>query len=132
MLVKRLQPDFLHEDERGIFIQLVSGGYKQYNVLFSKKNVIRGNHYHKQNEEAFFVIAGKLQVNAKKENQKENQKETYVFQTGDMFRIPPMVVHEFVYFEDTWLASMYSAGVENKDGTKDIYSEQEIQTSKRQ
>lgn len=121
MLVQILEPDFCFEDARGRLVQLVHDGYQQYNIIFSKKNVERGNHYHKLNEEAFYVISGKFQLKAAY----GDEEEQYIFKTGDMFLIPPYVIHSFCYCEDTWLASMYSSGVENQDGTKDIYSEQE-------
>lgn len=119
MLIQILEPDFCFEDARGRLVQLVHEGYKQYNVIFSKKDVERGNHYHKQNEEVFFVISGKFQL----KTSDGEEEEVYEFKTGDMFLVPPHVMHSFFYEEDTWIASMYSKGVENRDGTKDIYTE---------
>lgn len=118
MMIKILQPDFCFEDDRGNLVQLVHEGYQQYNILFSKKGAERGSHYHKQNDEAFYVIMGTLHLKVMDQEEKE---ETYIFQTGEMFMIPSFVTHSFSYDEDTFLASMYSNGVVNKDGTKDIY-----------
>lgn len=119
MLINILTPNFEFEDDRGKLVQLVREGYKQYNVIFSKENVERGNHYHKENNEAFYVITGKIVLKV----EKDGISEEYEFSTGDMFEIPPYVVHSFYYIEDTWLASMYSNGVELADGKKDIYTE---------
>ena len=47
--------------------------------------------------------------------------EEYIFYKGDMFKIPPYVLHSFYYEEDTWLVSMYDKGVELQNGEKDIY-----------
>ena len=49
MLIEILKPDFVFEDERGKLTQLVHDGYRQMNIIFSKKDVLRGNHYHKEN-----------------------------------------------------------------------------------
>ncbi len=118
MLIQIIEPDFINEDERGKLTQLVHDGYKQYNIIFSKKDVLRGNHYHKENNECFYVITGEFSLTVSKGDITEN----YTFHSGDMFTIPPYVIHSFYYTKDTWLASMYDLGVEHKDGTKDIYS----------
>lgn len=118
MMIRILQPDFRFEDDRGNLVQLVHEGYQQYNILFSKKGAERGSHYHKQNNETFYVISGALHLKVMDQEEKE---ESYLFQTGEMFLIPPFVTHSFLYDEDTFLASMYSKGGVNQDGTKDIY-----------
>ncbi len=120
MLIEILEPDFVFDDERGTLTQLVHDGYKQYNIIFSKKGAVRGDHYHKINNEAFYVIKGRFRFDARK----EGIKETYTFSGGDMFRVPAYVIHSFYYEEDTLIASMYDVGVEMKDGTKDIYTEE--------
>ncbi|MBQ9385092.1 MAG: cupin domain-containing protein [Ruminiclostridium sp.] len=119
MLIKIVEPDFIHEDERGRLTQLVHDGYKQYNIVFSKKGVLRGNHYHRENEEAFFVITGGFRLTA----EKDGITEEYDFAEGDMFVIPHNVTHSFYYTEDTYLASMYTLGVEKENGEKDIFAE---------
>ncbi|SEP97695.1 Cupin domain-containing protein [Lachnospiraceae bacterium RM5] len=119
MLIEILKPDFMFSDERGSLFQLCHEGYKQFNIVFSKKGVIRGNHYHKKNKEVFFVVSGSFELIVSK-NDKE---EKYIFKKGDMFLIPPKVLHSFFYYEDTYLAAMYDFGVENVGDKIDIYSE---------
>ena len=81
---------------------------------------MRGNHYHKISTEVFFVIDGKLELTVSK----NGITEKYVFVKGDMFLIPPYVVHSFEYLESTTLAAMYDIGVEREDGMKDIWVEE--------
>lgn len=119
MLIEILKPDFVFKDERGELTQLVHEGFNQYNIIFSKKDVLRGNHYHKENREAFYIITGKIRLNVSK----DGVEEEYIFGAGDMFLMPQFVNHSFYYIEDTWLASMYDIGVERPDGTKDMYTE---------
>lgn len=118
MLVELPKVDFSFEDERGCLVQLVHDGWKQINVIRSKKSSIRGGHYHKINNEAFYIISGRLnltlQLNAKKED--------YVFSAGDMFVIKKGLIHSFEFTEDTILVSMYDYGVELENGKKDIYT----------
>ncbi len=120
-MIEILKPDFVFQDDRGLLTQLVHEGFSQYNIIFSKKGVLRGDHYHKENREAFYIITGELELRVKK----GDVSKSYIFRPGDMFLIPPYVVHSFYYAEDTWLASMYDLGVEHEDGTKDIYTEDE-------
>lgn len=114
-MLKKMEKDFHFEDERGMIEQLVHDGYRQVNVITSKRGVIRGGHFHKLNHEAFYIVSGSLRLIV-------NEKE-YHFETGDFFGIEPYDKHSFEYLEDTVLVSMYSAGVEMPNGTKDIYTE---------
>ena len=100
-MLKRLSCDFSFHDERGSLTQLVHGGYGQVNVITSKKGALRGGHYHKLNEEAFYIVSGSLELTV--------NGATYSFRQGDFF--------------DTVLVSRYSRGVVLEDGSKDIYTE---------
>ncbi len=117
MLIKVIKPDFVFEDERGCLAQLVHGGYKQINSVFTKKGAVRGNfHYHAETEEAFYVAGGKIKVTAVFESEKEEKE----FSSGDMFLIPKNVKHCFDFIEDTFLVVLYTEPVEKDDGSKDI------------
>lgn len=118
-MIERLEPDFTFQDKRGALYQLVHEGFRQFNLIFSGAGVLRGDHYHKENTEAFFVVSGSFELTVRR----DGTEETYMFQKGDMFLVPPYVTHSFRYLEDTWVASMYDQGVERADGTKDIYTE---------
>lgn len=114
-MLKIIKTDFEFTDERGALVQLIHEGYRQINVITSKKGVVRGHHYHKLNEEAFYVVSGLLEVDV--------NGETARFGAGDFFGIEAYDMHSFQFLEDTVLVSMYSGGVELPDGTKDIFSE---------
>ncbi len=116
MIIETLDVDFENVDDRGSLYQLAHCGYSQVNVVFSKSGVIRGNHYHRLNVEAFYVVKGKCEVTVS--NDKE--EETKVFVEKDFFRIPPNTLHSFKYIEDTIMVTMYSLGVELPNGDKDI------------
>lgn len=118
-MIQILKPNFEFEDQRGKLIQLVREGFTQFNIIFSKAGAFRGNHYHKENREAFYVILGDFDMTV----EQEGKSETYSFHQGDMFLVFPLVNHSFYYHTDTLLASMYDIGVENQDGTKDIFAE---------
>lgn len=114
-MLKIKKTDFEFTDARGTIVQLIHEGYQQINVITSKKGVVRGGHYHKQNKEAFYIISGALEVTVNGDSSR--------FVAGEFFGIEAYDMHSFTFLEDTVLVSMYSSGVELEDGTKDIFSE---------
>lgn len=119
MLIKYLEPDFVDISERGYLKQLVHEGWKQVNVIQTNAGSKRGGHYHKQNNELFYVVSGKFQLIV----WRDNQEEKYTMCSGQMFKISPFVFHTFNYLEDTLLVSMYDNGVEFENGKMDIWTE---------
>jgi len=117
MLIQILQPDFVHNDERGNLTQLCRSGYAQINVITSSGGSFRGGHYHKKCNEVFFVVKGSFDILVSK----DGIEEKYTFRENDMFLVPPFVVHSFIFVNDTILVAMYDIGVELPDGTKDIF-----------
>lgn len=117
-MIEIMKPNFRFDNENGSLVQLVREGYKQVNVISSGKGAIRGNHYHKYNEEAFYIIEGALKLDVWNS---DGIHEYYNFQKGDMFKIKEMISHRFEYTEDTLLVSLYSHGVELGNTEKDIW-----------
>ena len=112
-------PDFVLENEKGLFVQLVHEGWNQVNVLKSPVGSVRGGHYHKQNREAFFIISGRLRLRLEKDGR---TCETEL-KANDFFQVEPYQKHSFSFVEDTVMVSMYDIGVENTDGSKDIFND---------
>jgi quercetin dioxygenase-like cupin family protein len=119
MLIQYLDTDFRFENENGILVQLVHDGWKQVNVITSVAGKKRGGHYHKYNQEAFYVVSGSFRLLV----WKDDVQEEYTMRQGDWFMIEPYVFHTFEYAEDTTLVSMYSNGVEMSETEKDIWTE---------
>lgn len=118
MLIEFISPDFSFKDDRGSLTQLVHQGWSQVNFITSVAGAFRGNHYHKKNTEAFFVIVGSFKL--KLVTLDNNFQEEYHIKSGDFFIIKPNISHSFNYIEYTELISFYSNGV--KSGTDiDIY-----------
>lgn len=65
--IKRL-PIARHEDERGWFCELMRAGHlpkqvKQSNLVFSRRGVIRGLHYHERGQDDLFTcVQGRVRV----------------------------------------------------------------------
>lgn len=117
MLIEVMKPNFEFRNSGGALIQLVREGWKQVNVLYSKKDSERGGHYHKICNEAFYIVEGTIKLLL----EKEEKKEENTFKKGDMFMIHPFIKHRFIFLEDTVMVSMYDKGVELENGEKDIY-----------
>lgn len=117
-MIKILSPDFTYSDGRGKLTQLIHDGFKQVNVIESSPGSERGGHYHELNKEAFFIAEGELLLTVKK----GSDSQRYTFNKGDMFLIPSMTLHDFIFPSKTILISMYDNGVEIGDGNKDIYN----------
>ena len=119
-LFENVSPDFTFTDERGVICQLVREGYSQVNVVTTKKGSRRGGfHYHRLNEELFYIVSGEVEV----EFRLDDRTEKSIFRAGDMFLIHKEVRHDFNYLEDTVLVGLYDAGVELPDGSKDIITD---------
>ena len=114
--------DFQHIDDRGSLSQLIHDGFKQINVLESKKGVERGSHFHKESVEAFYVINGSVKVTL----WSKSEKEEAVFTKGDFFEIHPFILHNMLFLSDCLMVQMYDIPVEKNDGKKDIYTEAEF------
>lgn len=118
-MVRQLKPDFEFNDARGAICQILSIPNSQVNYLFTKKGKKRGRHYHKENKEIFYMVSGRVKLYAEAVGNAKAQDE-HTFQTGDLFLVEPLVVHDFTFLEDTQMVVVYDVGIE-KDGAKDIY-----------
>lgn len=116
-LIEFIKPDFCFEDERGSLVQLCRQGWKQINVSTSKAGVFRGGHYHKHNNEAFYIIDGEIEISLAK----DEQKEKVTVKNGDFFVLKPYAVHSFLFRQNTTMVALYDKGVEEENGVKDIY-----------
>ena len=117
-LFEKLNIDFEHSDNRGRLVQIIHDGYKQVNILETKKGVTRGSHYHKRCREAFYVVRGRVEVSLKR----GEEAETIEFGTDDFFAIDANTFHSMFFLEDCLMIQMYDIPVEAENGEKDIYS----------
>lgn len=98
-----------NEDSRGLFLCLLTDRLKLYSELNYAKSVkdsIRGNHYHKNSNEMFFVIKGKIKLVIQKiECGKIINEEEYYFSEYDMFEVEPYENHTIYILEDSeWIS----------------------------
>lgn len=60
--MRTANPEYHRNDSRGSLTQIVSGDWKQINLLEIKAGETFGGHYHKEKTEYFYVISGTVKV----------------------------------------------------------------------
>lgn len=99
IIKKKIKPAF--EDERGAIFDLVDKEkISHIGLIISKKNSVRGNHYHKKAKQITYVLSGKIMLTTKDVRKKNSNYETIIMEAGDIVAIPPMAVHSIKALED--------------------------------
>jgi len=104
MQIKKI--DFQHKDQRGILRQIISGNWKQLNILEVKKGYSRGGHYHKKTKEFFYILKGKVELGIIDMRTKE--ESTYRFKRGDCFIVDLYESHTVKALTDSILVILLS------------------------
>jgi dTDP-4-dehydrorhamnose 3,5-epimerase len=107
-LKKLLMISQLKEDEK----------IEEVYVLISNQGSVRGNHYHKETLEYFYVISGKAKVALK--NLDTGAFEEMILSSSDnvTLKVPPYVVHAFKNEEEEpFIMLAISSKEYNKDDT---------------
>jgi dTDP-4-dehydrorhamnose 3,5-epimerase-like enzyme len=107
-MIKIIDPYFIFKDDRGFLKGMINfGEWQEINLVYSKSNIIRGNHYHKETEEIFIILEGKIKVTLYKiynDTVDKNSKKEYIFEKEQVFLIEKNVLHIFEVLEDAkWI-----------------------------
>lgn len=119
MKKKKISVSF--KDQRGIIKDIF---YKE-NInhvayISSKKNVVRGNHYHKKTTQFIYIISGSLYYWYKKLNCKKPSKVIKLIK-GDMVKTKPYEIHALTFNESNEFI-VFSKGLRGgKDYEKDTF-----------
>lgn len=99
--VTKITPEF--SDSRGYISRIVDQDkIKIRGVLyiFSKKNSIRGNHYHKKDYHYIYCLKGHFIYSEKKVNSR-GSFSSVVLNPGDLVLTKPMTIHKMEFLKDT-------------------------------
>lgn len=103
----RFKPTFEFEDRRGILREVIRrDNYRQLNEVRRHKGQNHGLHYHKINEELFYIISGKVKVEII--NVETKEKTEFIAKETEGFIVEPYEVHNFIYLEDTIFIVLHS------------------------
>ena len=97
-------PNYIeYSDKRGSFLGLINfGNWKEINIICSEADTVRGDHYHKNTDELFLILEGKIKItlqNVLDNKVLDNEKKTFDVQEGDVFLIKKNVNHIFETIE---------------------------------
>ena len=94
-------------DDRGLLLGISQKSWiREINYFETSANQIRGNHYHTETKEMFFIIEGELKVLAY--NIQTKEKDEHIFKKGDLFFVYPYEVHTFFTLTDVKWINMLS------------------------
>lgn len=99
-------------DERGSIVQVVSGEWRQLNIVTSKQGSLRGGHYHRKTREFFYVLHGEVKT---KICTSDGKVHSYTFHSGDCFEVLEAEQHYLKFLKDTTLVVLYSAPFNNSN-----------------
>lgn len=88
------------EDARGAIQTLVDGGIQSIQVITSKANTVRANHYHKTDSHHMYVIKGVMKYFHRPAGDTSPPTWLYV-KAGQMVFTPPLVEHAVEFLEDS-------------------------------
>src|ERR1035437_2350243 len=105
-MIRFIDNYFRHFDERGSLIGLINEGtWKEINIITSKKDIVRGNHYHNYTLELFIILEGEIEVTV--QSIECDSMEKHLVRSGDVFIIEPMINHIFSAKKDSkWINAL--------------------------
>lgn len=99
MEIKKIEPAF--EDERGsIWDFLTDETTHHIGFLISKKDSIRGSHYHKEQKQYTLVMKGKIKVTTKNLQNNNSEIEIKELTAMEMVLFPPYCYHSIEAIDD--------------------------------
>ncbi|MBP0014397.1 MAG: cupin domain-containing protein [Roseofilum sp. SBFL] len=91
--MQRLSPYMKKHDKRGSFCGITQANWAEVNFIETAANEVRGNHYHKETHELFFIISGEIDIEIKDIN--SGKCTNLSVSKGDIFIIEPYELHTF-------------------------------------
>ena len=87
-------------EEKGEFVQISHQEEIRHLALFEiKKGFFRGSHFHRQKEEVFYVVRGRIR--ARFVDTETDERGEFVLEEGDKIRIKPLCGHILHGLEDS-------------------------------
>jgi dTDP-4-dehydrorhamnose 3,5-epimerase-like enzyme len=111
--MQKLSPYITRLDERGGFLGITQESWAEVNFIETRANQVRGNHYHKETRELFFIVSGEIEVVIDDLNSGEHLELS--FSKGDVFIIEPYELHTFRTRTDAQWINMLSKPMDPRD-----------------
>ena len=104
--MRRLSPYTKNMDERGGFLGITRDRWAEVNFIETGAGQVRGNHFHRETVELFFIVSGEIQITI--QNVNSGKKEEFLATKGDIFIVDPMEIHTFHTLSDSQWINMLS------------------------
>lgn len=117
MLLKK-KIDFF-KDDRGRIDFLYKNKCYNLNLIFSKKNSIRGNHYHKKFNQFFYLINGSAYLFFKP--RKKNRIKKIFISKKILYEITKYTAHTFVFKKNSILLEFSNKKMSKENYMKDSH-----------
>jgi mannose-6-phosphate isomerase-like protein (cupin superfamily) len=111
-MTEKRAPYMKRLDERGGFWGITQDGWAEVNFIETAAHQVRGNHYHKETRELFFIISGEIDIVI--ENLVSGERSEISVSKGDVFIIEPFELHTFHTKTDAQWINMLSQPVDAK------------------
>jgi mannose-6-phosphate isomerase-like protein (cupin superfamily) len=107
------------EDARGRIQTLVDGGIQSVQVITSKANTVRANHFHKTDSHYMYVVSGSMKYYHRPAGDRSSP-EMVLVRPGEMVFTPPMVEHAVEFPEETVFLNLTGKTREQKSYEDDL------------
>lgn len=104
--MQKLSPYIASVDERGGFWGITQDQWAEVNLIETKAHHVRGNHYHKETRELFFIVSGEIDVVI--DDLRSGKHAEISVHKGDVFIIEPYELHTFRTKTDAQWINMLS------------------------
>lgn len=104
--MKKLSPYMIKADERGGLWGITRESWAEANFVETAGNQVRGNHYHKETYELFFIISGEIEIEI--DNLRSGEHIEFCAKKGDVFIVEPYEMHTFRTKTDSQWINMLS------------------------
>lgn len=129
MEIKKLKPAFV--DDRGSIWDFVTDDTIHHSgFLISKKNSIRGKHYHKEQKQYTLVLKGKMQISIKNLLDANSNLEVFELNEFEMILIPPFHYHSLKALDDSQCLIFTSKSRANMGYEEDTFRVDDINSFK--
>lgn len=91
--MQKLSPYTRMQDERGGFWGITQEPWAEANFIETEAGQVRGNHYHKETRELFFIVSGEIEIMIR--DLKSGEHSEMLVGKGDVFIIEPYELHTF-------------------------------------
>lgn len=106
----KLSPYTQYADDRGAFTGITREPWAEVNFVETAAGQVRGDHYHRETRELFFIVAGEIDIEIR--HIKTGARTDFTATAGDIFIVEPYENHLFRTRTDARWINMLSEALD--------------------